>query len=200
MDSRQIAIVGKKTSMKRLDFLLEGIKNIKTTGTFTRSSRHLCRSIIKEINFNEATYIVELGAGDGVITRHLLDKMKQNATLFAFEIHPPFLEILKQIDDPRLVIIEENALHIQKILSNKGVTEIDCIISGLPFVNFPEKMALDIISACKNVLKNRGTYIQFHYSLLAKKLYEKIFGNVKISLQVLNFPPAFIFKSINILD
>lgn len=181
--------------MRRLDFLIEGIKNIKTTGTFTRSSSYLCKTILKEIDFKKADVIVELGGGDGVITRHLLKKMKPDASLLTFEIHPPFLEILKTIEDPRLHIIQESAANIKEELDKRKITRVEYIVSGLPLVNFPENVALQIVKACKSVLKPGGRYIQFHYSLLARKLYKNVFGNVKVRIQLINFPPAFVLTS-----
>jgi phospholipid N-methyltransferase len=44
-------------------------------------------------------------------------------------------------------------------------------------------------------LKKGGYYVQLHYSLLAKKLYEKTFGNVDINFVLLNIPPAFVLAS-----
>ena len=58
--------------MNNIAFLKESIKNIKTVGTFTRSSKFLCRGMVKHVDFENAHTIVELGAGDGVITKHIL--------------------------------------------------------------------------------------------------------------------------------
>ena len=61
--------------MNHLDFLREGLRNIKTVGTITRSSKALCKKMTEPVNFDKARIIVEYGAGDGVITKHILSQM-----------------------------------------------------------------------------------------------------------------------------
>ena len=58
--------------MKKIEFLKEGLKNLKTIGSVARSSKYLCKGMIKHVDFKTANVIVELGAGDGVITKHIL--------------------------------------------------------------------------------------------------------------------------------
>ena len=83
--------------MGTIDFFKEGLKNIKTVGTISRSSKSLCKGAIKHVNFEEADLIVELGAGDGVITEHILKNMKKDAKLLAFEVNENFCQICKSI-------------------------------------------------------------------------------------------------------
>ena len=66
--------------MSTLSFLLEGLRNIGTTGTITRSGTALCRAAIDRIDFTTARTIVELGAGDGVITKHILERLPPRGT------------------------------------------------------------------------------------------------------------------------
>lgn len=176
-------------------FIKEGIRNIKITGTVTRSSAFVCRKMIQFIDFKEAKVIVELGAGDGVITKHILEKMRPDAKLIVFEVLDTFIPALQQINDPRLVIAHDSAEKIGEYLANLGAKEADYIISALPFVVLPDELGERIIGEAAKYLKRGGHYVQLHYSLLAKKLYEKAFGNVDINFVLLNIPPAFIMVS-----
>ena len=182
--------------MNRFKFFVESIKNIKKTGTITKSSQVLCRSMIKHIDFNTAQCIVELGAGDGVITKHILKAMRSDAILISFEVHPPFWNLLEEINDPRLIIARESAEYIQKYLNQNGFEKADYVVSGLPIVNLPKELGYKIVQAAHDNLKDGGVYSQFHYSLLAKKVYESVFGNVKMDLVPLNIPPAIVMRSI----
>jgi phospholipid N-methyltransferase len=181
--------------MGNIEFLKEGLKNLKTVGTISRSSKALCKGMIKHINFEEADFIVELGAGDGVITTHILKHMKKDARLLVFEVNKNFCEILHAIDDDRLIVIEDSAEHVGKYIQEQGVDHIDYVISALPFVVFPKEVALQIIGECSKYLKQSGLYIQVHYSLLVKKLYQSVFGNVDVNFIPFNVPPAFVFVS-----
>lgn len=178
-----------------MSFITESIKNIKTVGTVTRSSKFLCKKMVEQTDFEDAKVIVELGAGDGVITKHILKKLPKDASLMVFEVHPEFCVLLRKLEDPRLIIIEDTAEKIGEYLTKHNFTEIDAIISAIPFVVVPEDESYRIVEACKHYLKEMGTYVQVHYSLVKKKMYENVFGNVDVSFVPLNVPPAFVLKS-----
>lgn len=181
--------------MTYLDFFREGVKNLKTVGTFTRSSRFLCKGATKHIDFSKADMIVELGAGDGVITEHILEDMRPDAQLLAFEVNGKFCDTLRNIKDPRLVIAEDSAEKISQYLSELGKEEADYIVSAVPFVALPKELGTSIVRESHRSLRKGGLYIQVHYSLLLKNLYESIFGNVDVNFIPLNVPPAFVLVS-----
>ena len=182
--------------MTRLKFFVEGVKNIKTVGTITRSSKYLCRRMIRDIDFENAKCIVELGAGDGVITEHILKAMRPDAKLLAFEVFEAFCEQLRELNDPRLIVIQDSAEFLPKYLKEHNIEAVDYVVSAIPFVALPDEVGYRIVDVARNALKKGGLYIQVHYSLLAKKLYEKIFGNVDVGFVMRNVPPAFVLKSV----
>ena len=179
--------------MNHLDFLREGLRNIKTVGTITRSSKALCKKMTEPVNFDKARIIVEYGAGDGVITKHILSQMHKEARLLAFEVNQVFYPKLREIKDERLDLVFESAEDISSVLSNYDLDSVDCIISAIPFVNLTEELSFKILNNAKKVLKSNGTFIQMHYSLLERKMYKSIFGNLQINFEPLNIPPAFVF-------
>lgn len=182
--------------MKKIDFFKESIKNIKSVGTITRSSKFLCKGMIKPVDFDQADVIVELGAGDGVITKHILRHMKDDAKLLSFEVNEKFCgQMRNNIHDDRLIIVEDSAEKLGEYLTKNGLGKADYIISAIPYVAFPEELALSIINTSKEHMKNNALYIQVHYSLLTKKFYQNIFGNVDVSFVPLNIPPAFVLVS-----
>jgi phospholipid N-methyltransferase len=78
-------------------------------------------------------------------------------------------------------------------LAHYDLDSVDCIISAIPFVNLTEELSFKILNNAKKVLKSNGTFIQMHYSLLERKMYKSIFGNLQINFEPLNIPPAFVF-------
>ncbi len=181
--------------MNTIAFLREGLRNLKTVGTVTRSSRQLCEKAVSFVDFQNAKVIVELGAGDGVITKHLLKYMRPDARLLAFEVNPKFCARLRSIGDERLIVIEDSAEHIGRYLSENQLGEIDDVVSAIPFVALPKEAGQLIVTATRDHLKRGGRYIQVHYSLLMKSLYENVFGNVDVNFVPLNLPPAFLLVS-----
>lgn len=179
--------------MQQIDFLKNTLLNLKTTGTITRSSVFLCKSLLSHIDFSKATQIAELGPGDGVITAHLLNSMSENAHLYSFEINQTFLKYLNHnFTDPRLTIIPASAELMKSELARYGVHKLDYIVSAVPFTILPEELTHNIINSCFEMLKPGGKFIQFHYSLQARKQYLKVFKNIQIKFVALNVPPAFV--------
>jgi len=183
--------------MEKIAFFKESLKNLKTVGTVVRSSKFVCKEMVSHVDFSKAKYIVELGAGDGVITKHILDKMSKDSILLSFEVNKKFCDQLRQINDPRLRIIEDSAENVEIYLKKENIKKIDAIISAIPFVSLPNDLGYSIVGECKKHLKKEGPFIQIHYSLLAKKIYKNVFGNVDINFVPLNLPPAFVLVSKN---
>jgi phospholipid N-methyltransferase len=178
--------------MSKLAFFKEGIVNMRTTGSVVRSSKYLCLGMIKPVDFTKANVIVELGAGDGVLTHYILNRMNADAVLLCFEINPKFCEVLKKITDPRFHLIEDSAEHVTQYLKKHELEHIDYVISAIPFVALPDELSRKIVEGCYSNLRKGGLYIQFHYTVMIRKMYKSVFGNVKISFIPLNFPPAFV--------
>lgn len=150
--------------MNRFKFFKEGIRNLKTVGTVTRSSRYLCDKVINHSKIHQAKVIIELGAGDGVLTKRILDRMPADCKLIAFEINDMFIDTLEAIEDPRLVIAADSAENIQKYLDEYKLDQVDIIYSALPFSVIPKELAKSIVTISKSVLAPEGEYLQIHYS------------------------------------
>lgn len=179
--------------MNKIQFLKEGLKNLRTVGTVTPSSRFLCQAMLKHIDFEKARLIVELGAGDGVITRHILQAMHPDARLLSFEVQPEFCKLLRSFEDERLIVIEDSAEHLPKYLTEFGAEKADQIISAIPFVLVPKEIAQKIVEISRDHLADDGRFSQMHYSTFLKPFYQSIFNRVKINFCPLNIPPAFVF-------
>jgi len=177
------------------NFLRESLKNLKTVGTITRSSKFLCEHVVRLANLKKARCVVELGAGDGVLTRYILSDLPPGSKLLAFEINKNFCSSLREIHDKRLIIIEDSAERLSYYLALYGFAKVDVIISALPFVVFPDAVSGSIVQSCYDYLEPLGKYVQIQYSLLTKKLYKNVFGNLNIRFELLNLPPAFVFIS-----
>ena len=179
--------------MQQIDFLKNTLLNFKTTGTIARSSTFLCKALLSYIDFSNAKTIIELGPGDGVITEHLLNKMKDDAHLYSFEINQTFLDYLNtKFNDNRLTVLPVSAELMKTEMANLGVEKVDYIVSAVPFTILPEELTNSIINSCYEMLAPGGKFIQFHYSLQARKFYIKVFKNIQIRFVALNVHPAFV--------
>ncbi|PPK87904.1 phospholipid N-methyltransferase [Neolewinella xylanilytica] len=178
--------------MSTLSFLLEGLRNIGTTGTITRSSPALCTAAIDRIDFATARTIVELGAGDGVITRHILERLHPDGKVIAFEVSEDLCDDMRAIGDPRLVVAQDSAEHIRFWLDKIDADLADHVVSAIPFAALPPELGNRIVNAARDNLRSGGCYNQVHYSLKTKSYYERAFGKVEAKRIYLNLPPAWV--------
>lgn len=182
--------------MDRISFLKESIKNFKSIGSITQSGEALCKKMSSHVNESDRV-IVELGAGDGVITKHLLYSMHKDAILLCFEINDIYASKLAEIGDNRLKVIVDSAENLEFHLHKYGFNKADIIISSIPFLVFSDELRDSILSICKSCLNQNGRFIQFHYTLTMRNLYKNIFGKIKMSFVLLNAPPAYVYSCLN---
>ena len=178
--------------MSTFSFLVEGLRNIRTTGTVTRSSPALCKAAIDRIDFSRTNVIVELGAGDGVITKYILDRMPPHGKVIAFEVSEDLCDDMRALNDPRLVVAQDSAENIRPWLDKIGADRADHIVSAIPFAALPEAVGRRIVDAARENLRPGGCYNQVHYSLKTKAYYEEAFGRVETRRVYRNLPPAWV--------
>lgn len=171
-------------------FFKEALKDIKQTGSVAPSSRFLAAKMTEHIDFNQTLKIVELGAGQGVITRHILDEMNSYSSLMSFEINPYLFSEIVKIEDERLKPMMKSAVRLSSCIAQNSV---DFIISGLPLANMDKYSKEELLESCYSILKPGGFYIQFQYALNDYKLIRHYFDKVRLGFALLNFPPTFIY-------
>lgn len=157
----------------------------RTTGTIAPSSRFLCDALLENIDWDNCLSFAELGSGDGILTKKILEKMRPDAKLIAYEIREEFIKKLQLINDPRLSICDCSAESLD--------IQCDVIFSCLPLVMLPLKTSLTILRRSAEALQEKnGLFVQFQYSRIAEKLLSHYFEwNRKYV--VFNLPPAFVY-------
>jgi phospholipid N-methyltransferase len=179
----------------KIIFFKEVVKNLKTLGTVAPSSRFLASRMLKEINFSEVDVLVELGPGNGIITKHILERLPPKAILICFEINDNFYLQLLKVKNPQLVVIKSSAEKIKDELNLLGFKKTNHIISSLPLTIIPDKISKKILDKSFEVLEDGGTYIQFQYSLSYFKKLKTVFNKaISLDFEPLNFPPAFVYR------
>ena len=183
--------------LNRFNFFREAVKSLSTSGTVTPSSRFLAKRMISKIDFSNTNVIVELGAGNGVITKQILRKLNPNATLVCFEINDNFYKELLKIKNPQLILLKTSAEKIEEELEKLDFSEANHIISSLPLTIIPDEVSSEILKKSHKVLSPKGTFIQYQYSLTYFKKLSKVFSEeIKLEFEPLNFPPAFVYRCI----
>ncbi|TNE72181.1 MAG: methyltransferase domain-containing protein [Bacteroidetes bacterium] len=163
-------------------------------GAISPSTRFLGEKMLENIDFDNVRSIVELGPGTGVFTDLIIERLRPDARLYVFELNEAFHQSLeKRIKDERVSVIHDSAEFISKYT---GEDPVDVIVSSLPLMVFPDDLRKRVIQESFNILKRKGKYVQFQYSLQSKKLLEATFTNVNVRFTLKNFPPAFVYTCI----
>lgn len=168
----------------------ELFKNISTTGAITFSSPSLVNKMLSYADFQGAKLIVELGGGDGSITKGIVERMEDDAVLLVFEISKSFCENLeREFPQENVKIICDSAEHIDKYLKGE---KADMILSSLPLSLINKESRDEIYKKSKAAINGHGKFIQICYSYLLKFQFANYFSEIKSHLTIKNFPPTFI--------
>lgn len=184
-----------KTGFKLSDSLAL-IRNIRTTGTITPSSTRLVNRLLSPIDFNTASCIIELGPGNGCVTRALLARMPPDSKLICLEVNNEFVTALNNLNDPRLHVYNACASSIRTILDDCNIQQVDHIVSSLPLALLAAPMVTTILTVVGSNLRDGGKFLQYQYSLKNYSDVKPLFSNVKLKFTLRNMPPAFVYECI----
>ncbi|NND97900.1 MAG: methyltransferase domain-containing protein [Pirellulaceae bacterium] len=158
------------------------------------SSRALHRRLTHSVQAARAQSVIELGPGIGNTTRALLRGLDQNATLVAVEIVPEFAEVLRQIDDSRLIVVQGDASDLDDVMRRHGLESVDMIVSGVPFSTMDQTTASSLLTTIHSVLKPGGIFLAYQLLDSVAHYASKRFGRPKVSYVWWNLPPLRIFR------
>lgn len=180
---------------EKISFFKQAIKTLKTSGALFPSSKFLSNRMIDNIDYSSSKIIVEFGAANGNITKLILPKLSKEATLIVFEINENFYQNLLKIEHKQLVVLNKSAEDVIPELKKLGFSSADVVISSLPLTVLPKELSRNILKNANDILKSKGIFNQFQYSLQYLKPLKTIFNrNIKLEMEFLNFPPAFVYK------
>jgi phospholipid N-methyltransferase len=160
-------------------------------GSFTPSSKFLAQKMIDSVAWDEVRNIAELGSGTGAITKFIQESKHEDAQVLLFEKDPHLRQELAY-QFPEFGVYSD-ASQLYTSMSQKGIEHLDCVVSGLPFFNFPQSIRNQLLEQITLSLKPNGCFIAFQYSLQMNKQFSQHFIYDKIKFVPLNFPPAFVY-------
>ena len=175
---------------------LKLIKSIRTSGTITPNSPALIGHLLAPIDFGLANCIIELGPGNGCVTRSLLSRMRPDCRLICLELNNDFIAGLNDLNDTRLYVYNACASSIRSILDDLSIQQVDHVVSSLPLALLDDAMLQNILRVVDTNLRDGGKFLQYQYSLKNYQDVKPIFKNVKLNFTFRNMPPAFVYECI----
>jgi phosphatidylethanolamine/phosphatidyl-N-methylethanolamine N-methyltransferase len=186
-----------------LQFLRQFFSRNMETGAVAASSSDLAELITDCASVDAAKAVVELGPGTGVFTEKILEKMPDDSTFFALEVNARFVEATQR-RCPESRVFHDSAANARKYLDQLGLDHCDAVVSGLPWVSFPDHLQNEILDAVVDVLRPGGTFVTFAYlrgvetqpDQQFKHKLQTRFSDVQRSRTVWrNIPPAFVYRA-----
>lgn len=194
-----IIMVRRDINMNFTKFFIEYAKSPRTVGAVAPSSKKLSYKMVEDINFLNASCIVEYGPGTGVFTEKILNRKKGSTIFIAIEYNTDFCKILddKFKSEKNFILINGSAENLKEYLNKYNIDKVDYVVSGLPFASLPDAISNRILKATKEILNGEGEFITFQYTLFKMKLFKSYFSKIGRKKVILNFPPAYVLKCKN---
>ena len=183
--------------MKTIQFVKESLKNLKEVGTIFPSSKFIIEKMVAPINFEKKLTILELGSGNGVITKQLLEKMSSDSQLICFETNKKFYQELKKINNEKMILINNSAEKMKSYLNEFEIEKVDYIVSSVPLVSLPKETTNKILSVSVEILGKSGKLIQLQYTKLLDKKLKSYYNQIDIQFTPKYYLPAFIYTCHN---
>lgn len=175
----------------RLRFLRAFVANPRQVGAILPTSRWAVRDMLDLADVPAADLVVELGAGTGVSTGEVLDRMHGSARLVAVEIDPRLARLLaERYADPRLEVVCGSAEDLSEHLDGALA---DVVVCALPFTSLEPDTRRRILDLLPRVLGPAGVAVVIQYSPLILPELRRRFPVVRQRLSPRNVPPAFLF-------
>lgn len=171
-------------------FLRRWLRHPLRVGAVLPSSPALCRMVARNAVPGPEARVLELGAGTGTVSDHLLAAGLPEERLILVELDSDYVAYLRQ-RFPKATVVEGDASRPRSLLPQELVGTLDTVISGIPALQFPLDKQRAYMDECFSVLREGGQVLQYTYSLKSPLPYEKLeMEGRRLGLTLANVPPA----------
>lgn len=144
-------------SQEATGFYRETLFHPFATGAIAPTSAGAARELVRRARVASAAAIFELGSGGGAITKEILRAMPPGARLFALERNPSLAGSLHH-RFPRARILCGCASRLREHAAAQHVTQVDSMISTLPWTLLSSQAQQNILAASAELLAPDGTF------------------------------------------
>lgn len=176
---------------EKLWFLSTFLRAPGQIGSVTPSSKYLAKKMIQKVPWDQVRSVAELGAGTGAITKYIHAVASKDTKVLLFEKDKDMRKELSHRYKQYPCYVD--ATQLQFAIQYEQIEQLDCVISGLPFFNFPQDLRELILEQIIGSLKDDGLFIAFQYSKQMEKQFSKYLDIISLKFVPMNLPPAFVY-------
>ncbi len=193
-NSSESAVDGNRRRISNpLMFLRRWAANPLQMGSIIPSSQALCLRIARQMRRTSDQYVVELGAGTGVVSKAMLDAGLPPEKLYVVEIVPDMAKHLRDVL-PGVNVIEGDARDLAQLLPEHVRGNVGTVVCGVPLVLLPLAEQKKFIDAMDAVAPGVG-FLHFSYCITSPLPYQKHHLTAKREEWTpRNFPPASVWR------
>ncbi len=165
------------------------LAKLLTSGAIRETPKKVIECVADEILFKEGVVIMEAGAGQGEITKAILEREQgSNAfTYYAFEIDDEACQYLTETF-PQITLVQQSVFDFEQFIP-KG-QQLDYFVSSIPLSFYKRETIEAFFDKVKQHLKPGGKAIIVFTAAWLMPLFKKQFPNLT-SQTFFSFPPYF---------
>lgn len=176
--------------IKQLRFLGGFVRSPQRLGAVAPTSSIVCDVIASHISSPNRLPVLELGPGTGAVTDAILRKGVVEEDILAVEFDQKFCTEWA-LRYPSASIIRGNALDLDASLEHLDYDKFDCVVSGIPMLNFGKADHKKFLDAAFSRIAPGRPIIQITYGNRSPIIVEDPAIVVECSPRIMrNFPPA----------
>lgn len=162
----------------------------KTVGAIMPTSARMANKMASIIDTGSGLPVLELGPGTGVITKAILDKGVAPKDLVSIEYSTDFVQHLRG-KYPGVNFINGDAFAIEETLKDYAGQQFDCVISGIPLLNFPMHARVSLVESLLKLIPVGRPIVQFSYGPVSPVIARPDSYKIEhFDFIVRNIPPA----------
>lgn len=171
-------------------FIKGMISTPKTVGAIMPTSARMANRMASIIETGSGLPVLELGPGTGVITKAILDKGVAPENVVSVEYSGEFVRHLRG-KYPGVNFINGDAFSLAETLQNYRGQKFDCVISGIPLLNFPMHQRVKLIEDLLKLVPVGRPIVQFSYGPISPVVARPDSYVIKhFDFVIRNIPPA----------
>ncbi|MGV3551343.1 phospholipid N-methyltransferase PmtA [Rhizobium sp.] len=184
----------KRRFVEKFDDEIRFIKGMmstpKTVGAIMPTSARMANRMASIIDTGSDLPVLELGPGTGVITKAILDKGVKPEKIVSVEYSSEFVRHLRG-KYPGVNFINGDAFSLAETLQSYKGQQFDCVISGIPLLNFPMHQRVKLIEDLLKLIPAGRPIVQFSYGPVSPVVARPDSYQIKhFDFIVRNIPPA----------
>tara|TARA_Y100000815_G_scaffold38439_1_gene31761 strand:- start:31247 stop:31885 length:639 start_codon:yes stop_codon:yes gene_type:complete len=171
-------------------FLGSLLRAPRSVGAIAPTSSETAMLMASHIDLDSGLPVLELGPGTGAITTAILGTGLAPLRLYAVEYSAAFCRLLRD-RFPGANFLQGDAFDLPASLGEAAPPAFDCVISGLPLLNFPKEKRAHLLQTALDLLEPGRPFVQFSYGIIPPiPLSDPSITVTKSRWIIRNVPPA----------